>query len=62
MEKLNIKVIKEKEEELEKDPLMIKGTGILGFRIITKVTLFMFLLLSFVSIPIFVIYSNGTES
>jgi len=35
MEKLDIKVIKEKKEELEKDPLMIKGTGILGFRIIT---------------------------
>jgi len=62
MEKLNIKVIKEKEEELEKDPLMIKGTGILGFRIITRVTLLLFLFLSFVSIPIFVIYKNGTES
>ena len=61
MEKLKNDVNLTESKKLENDPLLTKGTGILGFRAITQVAVLVFAILCLVAAPILVIYHNGTE-
>jgi hypothetical protein len=61
MEKLKFDGNQAEKEKLDNDPLLTKGTGILGFRAITMFAVIAFLVLTLVATPIMVIYHNGTE-
>ena len=60
MEMVELEAAKEKDKQtFDDDPLMRFGTGILGFREITKAFVLLYIILTLFSLPIIIIYTKG---